>query len=321
MSGWSARQAAAIAMVSAAAELYPLPAWAQALPFHTDSGITTGFQENAARGFVSFLGRQGLLVDGDEADDPARRELDALVVVGGAIPVTFTPLWTVRIVVPFVHKSLAFDGPAGQRLEFETSGLGDVLVDTKWILYSDNRPQASTRIGFQGGLEIPTGDTDDRLPGGEVAPRPLQVGTGSWDVPVELVFTDIEGRWGFHGNVGWRFHTEDDGFEAGDVFEYDAAIGLRFVPWVYESLRDQTLVAYLELNGEVAREDEIGGEENPDSGGHVLFLSPDLQWIPTPWLLLEASVQVPLVQDLNGAQLEHDTRFQVGGRFRFSTAR
>ncbi|MGH7556721.1 MAG: transporter [Gemmatimonadota bacterium] len=320
MSRWSGRRAAARVVVAAVAWLFPVPAGAQALPFHTDTGITTGFQENAGRGFVSLLGREGLLVDGDEAEDPARRELDAFAIVGGAIPLTFTPLWTARVVVPFVHKSLAFDGPIGERLEFDTGGLGDVLVDTKWIFYSDNRPQASTRLGLQAGIKIPTGETDERLPGSEVAPRPLQVGTGAWDVPVELVLTDTEGRWGFHGNVGWRFNFEDDGFEAGDVFKYDAALGLRFLPWVYKSLRDQTLVAYLELNGEVAREDEIVGEENADSGGHLLFVSPDLQWIPTPWLLFEASVQIPVVQDLNGAQLEHETRFQLGGRFRFSTA-
>lgn len=323
MSGRGVRQPALTATVATAIAvtvLWPALAGGQALPFHTDTGITTGFQENAGRGFVSFLGRRGLLVDGDEAEDPARRELDAFAVVGGTIPVTFTPLWTARVVVPFVHKSLEFDADGG-RLDFETTGLGDLLVDTKWIFYSDNRPQASTRIGLQAGIKIPTGDTDDRLPGGDVAPRPLQVGTGSWDVPLELVFTDTEGRWGVHGNVGWRFNAEDDGFEAGDVFKYDAAIGLRFLPWVYESLRDETLVAYMELNGELAREDEIGGEENPDSGGHLVFLSPDLQWIPTPWLLFEMSVQVPVVQDLNGAQLEHGTRVQVGGRFRFSMAR
>lgn len=297
------------------------PLRGQALPFHTTTGITAGFQENAARSFVSVLGRSGLVRDGAQIPDPMNREIDAFAVIAGAIPFAFTPQWTARVVVPFVDKSMQFDGPAGERLRYSTSGIGDALIDTKWIFYSDNRPQASTRIGLQAGVKIPLGGTDARLPNGEVAPRPLQVGTGSWDVPVELVFSDIEGRWGFLGNAGWRFNTRDEGFKAGDVFHYDLAVGFRFVPWVYETLRDQSVVAYIELNGEVARKDEVNGVDNPNSGGHVLFLSPDLQWIPTPWLLFEGSLQIPIVEDLNGTQLDHDVRVQVGTRVRFSIFR
>ena len=80
-------------------------------------------------------------------------------------------------------------------------------------------------------------------------------------------------------------------------------------------------VAYVELNGTAAARDEIAGTSDPDSGGHLLFLSPDLQWIPTPWLLFEASVQFPILQNLNGTQLKYGTRFQFGTRFRFSAFR
>ncbi|NIP57699.1 MAG: hypothetical protein GWN71_03015, partial [Gammaproteobacteria bacterium] len=123
------------------------------------------------------------------------------------------------------------------------------------------------------------------------------------------------------GNAAWRFNGRDGGFDAGDTLLYALAAGFRFVPWVYESMRDRTLVAYLEVNGEVARRDRIDGRENPDSGGHVLFLAPALQWVVTPWLILEGSVQLPVVQDLNGTQLEHDFRLQIGTRYRFSVFR
>lgn len=310
--------AAALAL---AALTWPEASAAQALPFHTDTAITAGFQENAARTFVGFLGREGLVADGDDVPDPAGRDLDAAVFVVGAIPLSLTPFWTVRVVAPWVEKSLAFDGPEDRRLEFETSGVGDVLVDTKWVFLRRDRRGGTTRLGLQAGVEMPVGDTDDRLPDGAVAPRPLQVGSGTWDVPFELLFTDVRDRWGVHANLGGRVHGEDDGFEPGDVLKVDTAVGYRLVPRVYESLRDQTVVAYLELNGERADEDRIDGRENPDSGGHLLLVSADLQWVPTPWLLFEGSIQIPAVQDLNGTQLEHDPRFQLGGRIRFSVFR
>lgn len=294
---------------------------AQALPFHTSTGITAGFQENAARSFVTFRGRSGLVRDGTEIDDPMDRDVDALGVVSGAIVGGFTPYWTYRVIVPWVRKSMDFTTPDGVREHFDASGIGDAVLQSKWIFFRENRLRGTTRLGIQGRLTVPLRDTEARLPTGEVAPRPLQVGNGSWDVEPALVFTRTSRRLGIHANVGWRVNTADEGFEAGDAFRYDAAVGFRFVPWVYERLKDQTLVAYLELNGQVSQEDEIRGIENPDSGGHTLFLSPDLQWIPTPWLLFEGSVQVPVVQELNGIQLEQETRFQLGTRVRFSVFR
>lgn len=294
---------------------------AQALPFHTSTGVTAGFNENAGRHFVRIVGRGGLVRAGEPVTDPLVRDVSGFAVVNGAILGAFTPLWTVRVIVPWLRKTMDFRPDGGERATFETSGIGDVVLQTKWIVHRADRPGATTRLGIQARVKAPLGSTDARLPSGERAPRPLQVGTGSWDVEPTLIFTNIERHWGFHGNVGRRFNGRDEGFEAGDVLRYDVALGLRFSPWVYESMRDRTLVAYLELNGEVAARNEIDGAEEPDSGGHLLFVSPGLQWVPTPGLLFEGSVQLPLVQELHGTQLEHDLRVHVGTRYRFSLFR
>lgn len=299
----------------------PAPIFGQALPSHTSTGITAGFQENAARGFVRLLGRSGLVRNGAAVDDPMNRNVDGLAVVGGAIVGGFTPHWTNRVIVPWVRKSMDFTAPNGPRVHYDASGVGEAIVQSKWIFFRANEVQGTTRLGVQGRLFVPLAETEATLPTGEVAPQQLQVGDGSWDVEPTLVFTKTSGRWGVNLNAGWRVNTGSGGFEAGDVFSYDAAVGFRFLPWVYESLSDQSVVAYLELNGRVAGENRVGGAPNPDSGGHRLFLSPDLQWIPTPWLLIEGSVQVPVLQDLSGTQLEHETRLQVGTRVRFSAFR
>ena len=291
---------------------------AQALPFHAATAITTGFEESAARTFSSFFGRGGLRRDGVRITDPMERGIDVFVQVFGVLPYAITPMWTTRVVVPFVRKSMDFTALGGARGDYTTSGVGDVLVDTKWIFFTKNQLRATTRLGVQGGVKIPVGETGANMPDGTVAPRPLQVGSGSWDFPVKALFTMTRDRFGLLANTGYRVNTSDDDFRAGNVFSYDVALGLRLAPSVYKSLRDKSLIIYLELNGEVARRGEIAGTPNPDSGGHLLFLSPDIQWIPTAWLLFEGSVQFPIVQDLNGTQLEYDTRFQLGTRFRFS---
>ncbi len=294
---------------------------AQVLPFHTETAITTGFEEAAARTFSMFASRQGLLLDGPEIPDPMRREINVFILPLAVLPYAITPMWTTRLIVPFVHKSMDFTTPEGAELDYSTGGVGDIIVDTKWVFLSKNRLGGTTRLGIEGGIKIPVGTTGATFPDGAVAPRPLQVGTGSWDFPLKALFTMSQGHFGLLSNLGYRVNTTHDGFKAGNVFSYDIATGLRFVPWVYRSLKDQSLVVYLELNAEVGARSAIGGVPDPDSGGHLVFLSPDLQWIPLPWLLFEGSVQFPIVQDLNGTQLEYDTRFQFGTRIRFSVFR
>ncbi len=307
-----------VAGLSAAILLTPANLTAQVLPFHTATAITTGFEESAARTFSSFFGRGGLRRDGEGITDPMQRDIDVFVQAFGILPYAITPMWTTRVVVPFVRKSMDFTALGGARGDYTTSGVGDVLVDTKWIFFSKNQLKGTTRLGIQGGVKIPVGETGATMPDGTVADRPLQLGSGSWDFPLKALFTMARDRFGLLANIGYRINTSDDGIDAGNVFSYDVALGLRLAPLVYKSLRDKSLMVYLELNGEVAPRDKALGTPDPDSGGHLLFLSPDIQWIPTPWLLFEGSVQFPIVQDLNGTQLEYDTRFQLGTRFRFS---
>ncbi|MGH7819492.1 MAG: transporter, partial [Candidatus Binatia bacterium] len=61
--------------------------------------------------------------------------------------------------------------------------------------------------------------------------------------------------------------------------------------------------------------DELDGRDVRDSGGDRLLVAPGIQWIVSERFLVEASVQLPLFQDLRGSQLELD-RSVLGG-FRF----
>lgn len=310
-----------LAAVSLAVLLAPAMVRAQALPFHTETAITTGFEESAARTFSSFFGRSGLRSNGMSVTDPMRRDVDVFVQAFAILPYAPTPKWTTRIILPLVSKSMEFTDAGGARRNYTSQGVGDALVDTKWIFFTRNRLGGTLRVGIEGGVKIPLGGTGALLPSGSVAPRPLQTGTGSWDFPLKALFTLTQGRYGVIANTGYRINTSNDGFAAGDVFSYDLALGLRLLPQRYRSINDDTFVVYLELNGSVADRNGLGAGRDPNSGGHLLFLSPDVQWIPTPWLLFEASVQIPVVKNLNGTQLDYGTRLQVGSRIRFSFRR
>jgi hypothetical protein len=61
---------------------------------------------------------------------------------------------------------------------------------------------------------------------------------------------------------------------------------------------------------------EIDGGDDPDSGGATLFVAPGLQYV-TKRTVLEAAVQLPLIQDLNGDALETDYVATLSFRINF----
>ncbi|MFQ5747035.1 MAG: heavy-metal-associated domain-containing protein [Gemmatimonadota bacterium] len=176
-------------LFTAALLLAPASLQAQALPFHTETAITTGFEEEAARTFAAFGGRGGLVRDGQGIADPMRRDVDVFVQPVAVLPYAIGPMWTTRVILPYVRKTMDFTTPDGMRRRYATSGVGDAILDTKWVFLSRNRLKGTTRLGIEGGVKIPLGTTEADLPDGSVAPRPLQVGTGSWDFPLKALLT------------------------------------------------------------------------------------------------------------------------------------
>ena len=110
--------------------------------------------------------------------------------------------------------------------------------------------------------------------------------------------------------------TKRHDFEAGDEFRYDLAYRYRLWPERFGK-RLLQLNGLLELNGRWTGKTRTNGITVGASGGNVLFLSPGAQFI-TKRFIVEASVQVPVWQDLNGAQLEDDFTAVLSVRIAFT---
>lgn len=98
--------------------------------------------------------------------------------------------------------------------------------------------------------------------------------------------------------------TERHDIETGDRFQYDLAYRYRLWPDRFRGRLIQ-LNGLVELNGTWTSVTRADGRTLSDTGGHVLFVSPGLQLI-TSRFVLEPSLQLPVVQDLRGPQLETD---------------
>ena len=222
---------------------------------------------------------------------------------------------TTMAILPMVHKRLAESDPAGG-VPYSTTGIGDLALSVKWAFFGRNRFAGTTRLAVIVSGSLPTGPTDSTLPGGEVAPRPLQLGKGSGSVGATLAATLVRDRWGFNADVGHLRYGSDDGFRFGGVTRYNVALGFR-IPQHIETIRTRTVQLYLEWNGSYAERSRQGGTDLVDTGGHLAYLSPGVQWVVLPQLLFEGSLQMPVIHDPHGTQIDPGVRPALGLRFLF----
>lgn len=76
------------------------------------------------------------------------------------------------------------------------------------------------------------------------------------------------------------------------------------------------LYGVLEANRIYQDQNQISGTDDPNSGGVSLFILPGVQYVTKRWIV-EAGVQLPVVQDLHGTALEKDYMFRAGFRLNF----
>lgn len=301
-------------MLVALLAAWPTPALAQGPPINTQDAFVTGLSGGAFRTFFFTFDRSGLLLDGETVTDPLDRQIH---VRGQAIVLPYEFVanrLVVMAVAPYLDKTLEL-GPPENRQRLSAKGFGDLAIVAKLGIYQNDGPNRTTRVALFGRLKMPTGKDDATVPGGQPLPKSLQLGTGSVDYSAGVILTHSVGPVGLNADFIYDVNTADEGFAFGDVLRYDIALGYRILPRVYRTYPAKQINLYLEANGTWSQRSTLAGNSVADSGGDVLRISPGVQFIPGAGFLVEVTYQVPVWQDLNGAQLEFAPTFKVGLRW------
>lgn len=253
-----------------------------------------------ARGEGIFRAQLQYLTASDNGPGNLDLEAWALPVVG---VYGLTEKWTLLAIIPYLDKELEVNTPLGRRTR-EVSGLGDSLFLARYTAFSRDWPGRTFRLAPFAGLKAPTGEDDERDGLGRL-PQPLQLGSGSWDPFFGLVTSLQTLQRQFDAALSYRFNTEADDFEFGGVARLDFSWQERV--WPRELGQGVPAFVYAVLEGNLIWQDhnEIDRRDDPDSGGTTLFVAPGLQYV-TKRTVLEAAVQIPVIQDLNGDALETD---------------
>lgn len=249
------------------------------------------------------------------ADDPtpAKRDMQVTGLVS-VLGYGVTRDFALFGVLPWFDKRLdmRMDGQSHSRSQ---AGIGDLTLLGRYTAYQHDAPGRTLRIAPFLGVKAPTGEDHARDRLGRLPP-PLQPGSGSWDALGGAVLTYQTLDFQIDSQLSYRANREANGFQAGNLWQVDGSLQYRLWPRRLGAGVPAFLYGVLEANLLHAAKDRIGGVSDPNSGGRTLFISPGVQYVTRKWIV-EAGVQIPVQQRLNGSALETDYVFTAGFRVNF----
>jgi len=219
-----------------------------------------------------------------------------------AVPVVLA--YGLRPNVTVIARQIAFHRRMDMPLvDAEVTGLGDFMLMTKWRALRVNRRDYILGIAPVLGVEAPTGDDD--------------FGSDTWDALTGAFLTARRGPLGADLNVEYVLNAIDDrgggATRPGDALTANLALSYQFT-----LDRDATLSLWpvLELTYTDVESDRRNGGGVADSGGHLLTAAPGVKFARQSFML-EALVQLPVSEDLNGNQLDRGIGMLAGLRYLF----
>ncbi len=190
---------------------------------------------------------------------------------------------------------------------FDPDGWTDLWLSAKYRVYRGPAGQ----VALFGGIKLPVGETRVLDSTGARVEPASTPGTGAWDEMVGLAYTfaatpDLA----FDASAQYTFRGEKFDYRLGNRFDAGVAAGWRVFgkgqQFPRVSVMGEASVRHLEKS-------EEHGLASADTGGTALFLSPGFRVGFNAHAAWTVGVQFPVLQELNGRQLE--TRFRVSTSF------
>jgi len=217
--------------------------------------------------------------------------------------------------LPFLDKELKMPMPGAGSVKRSSRGFGDTSVFLRYTLHQQDQRGSTFRLAAFGGVKIPTGSDSDVDALGPL-PVPLQSGSGSWDGFGGLVTTWQTLAFQVDAQLSYAVNTRANNFQAGNVARLDGSFQYRLFPRELQSGVPAYVYGVLETNLIHRDRNSFMGQPDPNSGGITVFLAPGIQYV-TRRYILEAAVQIPVVQNLNGNTLENSYVVRTGFRWNF----
>lgn len=191
--------------------------------------------------------------------------------------------------------------PEGGGLSRSTNrpaGLTDLWINGKWAFYKG----PAGRFAFFGGVKFPTGEKEVRDSNGDAVDFASTPGSGAMDFMGGFGYsTYLTTQLTLDASASHTFRGAYHDYRLGGRTEASVALGWRFT----ENIRTfPQSSGFLELNYRNSGKVKVQGEQDDNSGGTALFVSPGFRFGFSPRISVSLAAQLPVGQSSHGAQIE-----------------
>jgi Putative MetA-pathway of phenol degradation len=294
-----------IALVVILYLLFMSPATAAPITFNTALPVAKG----------QFVNREQLILTRSGKDlSGAQREIKGNALVS-VLAYGIKGNLTLFGILPYIDKNLSFPAPPAGSLSRSSRGIGDTSIFLRYTLHKNDQRGRTFRAAAFGGVKIPTGNSTEKDALGPL-PIPLQSGSGSWDGFGGVVATWQTLAFQVDAQLSYALKSQANNFTTGNEAKLDGSLQYRLFPRELQFGVPAYIYGVLETNIIQRDKNTFMGQDDPDSGGATIFIAPGIQYV-TRRYILEAAVQIPVVQNLNGNALENDYVARTGFRWNF----
>jgi hypothetical protein len=224
----------------------------------------------------------------------------------------FYPLKKIQIMV-FVPLQKNVQTRSTDNFKSELSGLGDAsllihfnvlntFVDTTRMHSKWNH-----QLMLVGGIKVPTGASDfNQYDVSEVANINFQLGTGSFDVPLNAIYTINKHEFGVNLNVLYKLNSANN---SDYKFANQTVVSLMAFRSIY--IGNSQLMPSAGLYADLKKQDLINGIRNVFTGGYSTAALVGLDLYAGKYGF-NTSARIPLIQNLSNGELKINSTLSLG---------
>jgi len=237
--------------------------------------------------------------------------------------------------MPMKFNSMMESKTGKSGFNMESSGMADTMLMAKYRLYADDPLIPTRQVSLFMGLSLPTGSIDEKnethpmsARRSEQAPYSMQLGSGTFDPMLGLVYQGSASPWWWGVNLIYMFRPMENarGYSLGDELSldfysmyqvrYDIVVQFQLNGKVKNPINGEMDEAVSGESGMITQGDAASGYVSPlwdpeNYGGTSLFATVGAQWQPFPLHIIDLSFGLPVYQNLNGPQLEEGYRMML----------